>query len=1182
MVATNVAGTATATSAQTAVVQGLPPANTAAPTVSGTTTQGATLTGGLGSWSGSPSSYTQQWQRCDSAGANCAIVGSAGGTYPLTAADVGQTLRFRVTATNAWGSTVARSLQTAVIAAAPPANSTAPVVSGTVSEGQTISTSDGTWTYSPTSYAYQWQRSNAAGGYDDISGATSSTYKLVAADVDKRVRARVTATNAGGSAIAHSAATALVVTDRPVNTALPTIAGTTTEGSTLTGAVGTWSGSPATYARQWRRCDGTGANCVDIAGATGATHVLSAADINKTIRFQVTATNATATATATSSQTAIVRGLPPTNTSPPFISGTATEGSLLRAEEGTWTGTPTYMYEWQRCDSAGANCAAIPEHSGSGALILGSADIGKTIRVRITASNNYGSATMTTPATAQVAASPPANTTLPRIEGFTNVGATLTGHDGVWSFVNSYARQWRRCDAAGANCLDIAGATGSSYVVTSTDVGKTIRFRVTGTSTAGTKAVDSDSRSIAAAPTGLPLVFFGGSVNAVAPLADGGIAVGGTFTQVGAERNLVQLPKAGAGDTPNRSVVLKNASGQRVWPDAIVDDGSGGIYVGGAFTQVNGVARTNLARIDSTGAVTTFNPAPNATVRTLTRSGTTLYVGGDFTTIGGQSRSRLAALSSTGAPTTWAPNPNDIVAAMDIGPNGVLYAVGSFTTASGATRNRAAAWQVSTGALTSWSPNADATVWGLELVTSATAVTAVYLSGNFTTVGTTPRNMVARVDAAGAVQPWSPSFDSRPQAMQVAANGTLYVGGAFTTVNGVSRSRAAAIASDGSLTGWNPNADQTVYAIELDEAASTAYLGGSFNNVGTSPRAKVAAVDMSAGAVTTWNPRAAGSGETMRMLTSGTNIWVGGTFPTIANPQRSGLAKIDSAGQLTSWSPTVSGNSGSVNAFTTIGSTLYVGGSFTSIAGQSRASIAAFDGSGALTTFNPGVQGSVYSLAAADGNRIYVGGSFTQLNGNALNNLGAVTTTGGWVGFNPGPNGRVNALLVDGDRLYAGGAFTTATGRARNRAASWERSTTFVTDWNPDMNGAVNAITRAGGNIYLGGAFTTAGGLAQPYLAGYSATTGAAVSTPTPNSGVSALLGVGNKLYVGGAFSTFAGQSRIKAAAWDVGTSTLSAWALSSRASGNVAALGATGPIVASGSNAVWEHNGLTLSPPAP
>jgi hypothetical protein len=102
------------------------PSNTTAPAVSGTPTEGQTLTGATGSWASTTAvTYTYQWQRCNAQGGACAdISGSTGSTYTAQTADVGSTLRVRVTARNQDGSTAATSAQTAVVASAGPAGAT--------------------------------------------------------------------------------------------------------------------------------------------------------------------------------------------------------------------------------------------------------------------------------------------------------------------------------------------------------------------------------------------------------------------------------------------------------------------------------------------------------------------------------------------------------------------------------------------------------------------------------------------------------------------------------------------------------------------------------------------------------------------------------------------------------------------------------------------------------------------------------------------------------------------------------------------------------------------------------------------------------------------------------------------------------------------------------------------------
>jgi len=116
--ATNGAGTASATSARTAVVVALaPPTNVALPSISGVAQQGQTLSASTGTWSGNPTGFSYAWLRCGKKGGGCvAIAGATSATYLVGAADVGYTLRVTVTATNPAGPTAATSARTALVA----------------------------------------------------------------------------------------------------------------------------------------------------------------------------------------------------------------------------------------------------------------------------------------------------------------------------------------------------------------------------------------------------------------------------------------------------------------------------------------------------------------------------------------------------------------------------------------------------------------------------------------------------------------------------------------------------------------------------------------------------------------------------------------------------------------------------------------------------------------------------------------------------------------------------------------------------------------------------------------------------------------------------------------------------------------------------------------------------------
>lgn len=208
-------------------------------------------------------------------------------------------------------------------------------------------------------------------------------------------------------------------TGAPQNTALPAITGMANVGGVLTVSTGTWSGAPTSYAFHWWRCNSAGDSCASIAGAAASTYAPVAADQGWPLKATVDATNATGTTRAKSTPTAPITAATVTTTSAPVvsalptISGTTQVGGTLVATTGTWTGSPSsYAYQWQTCDSAGANCVAIAGATASTRLLT-SSDQGHTLRVSVKAANVGGSTTALSAASGIVAAAPVTATAQP-------------------------------------------------------------------------------------------------------------------------------------------------------------------------------------------------------------------------------------------------------------------------------------------------------------------------------------------------------------------------------------------------------------------------------------------------------------------------------------------------------------------------------------------------------------------------------------------------------------------------------------------------------------------------------------------------------------------------------------------------------------------------------------------------
>ncbi len=448
----------------------------ATPTITGTPKVGVTLTANPNASSWTPSSgvaFTYEWMR-----GSTPISGATSSTYTPVAADVGQTIKVKVTGTKA-GMTPANatSAPTAAVAAADatPMTPGTVTVSGTAKVGQTLTANEGTWSpaLSGAEYSYQWIR-----GSTEIAGATSKTYVPVAADVGQTLKVKVTGTKAGyTSANATSAATSAVAAGT-MTPGTVTVSGTAAIGSTLTANEGTWSPalSGAEYSYQWIR------GSTEIAGATSKTYVPVAADAGQTLKVKVTGTKAGYTsANATSAATAPVTGTMTAGTV--TVSGTAKVGQTLTANEGTWTPALSgaeYTYQWIRGASteiAGAT---------SKTYVPVAADVGQTLKVKVTGTKaGYTSANATSAATSAVAAGTMTPGTV-TVSGTAAIGSTLTANEGTWSPALSgaeYSYQWIR----GAS-TEIAGATSKTYVPVAADAGQTLKVKVTGTKAGYTSA----------------------------------------------------------------------------------------------------------------------------------------------------------------------------------------------------------------------------------------------------------------------------------------------------------------------------------------------------------------------------------------------------------------------------------------------------------------------------------------------------------------------------------------------------------------------------------------------------------------------------------------------------------------------------------------------------------------------
>ena len=514
----------TLTSAQTAAVLNINDTRTGLPVISGTVTEDQTLSvdaSGISDADGpSALSFTYQWLRNGSA-----VGGATGATYVLGDNDVGQRMSVRVSYTDAQNTAeTATSVQTALVQNINDLPSGLPVISGTVTEDQTLSVdtsgindADGPATLS---FTYQWLRNGNA-----VSGATGAAYVLGDNDVGQRMSVRVSYIDAQNTAeTATRVQTALVQNINDLPSGLPVISGTVTEDQTLsvdTSGISDADGPTAlSFTYQWLR------NGSAISGATATSYTVNDADVGQRISVRVSYTDTQNTAeTLTSAQTAAVINLNDTPTGLPVISGMVTEDQTLSVDtsgisDADGPATLSFAYQWLR------NGSAISGATGT-SYTLGDNDVGQRIGIRVSYTDTQNTAeTVTSVQTAVVQNLNDSPTGLPVITGSVTRGYELTADASAIHDVDAlgaFGYQWQR------DGIDIAGATDARYLLTQDDIGARMRVVVRYVDGQGTvETVNSASTESVAtfniAATGRPTIIGSATEDSVLSVDTGAIA----------------------------------------------------------------------------------------------------------------------------------------------------------------------------------------------------------------------------------------------------------------------------------------------------------------------------------------------------------------------------------------------------------------------------------------------------------------------------------------------------------------------------------------------------------------------------------------------------------------------------------------------------------------------------------
>lgn len=606
-----------------------------------------------------------------------------------------------------------------------------------------------------------------------------------------------------------------------------------------------------------------------------------------------------------------------------------------------------------------------------------------------------------------------------------------------------------------------------------------------------------------------------GTVNVVIPDGSGGIIIGGNFTQVG--------------DSMRNNLAHINAAGQVTALSATFDLEiyclllhNGILYVGGAFYQVNGNNHSKLVSFDmSTGQLTNWNPNVNYNwVKGLATDGTTLYVGGDFDKVNNINRKDLAAFDiATGNLTSWNPGTGsgsfEGVRTMYRHGN-TLYVGGDFTGLAGSTRNNIGAFNITTGTLTGFNPNADVGVHNIVAQNGK-----VYAAGYFTTIGGQARRKFVQLDSiSGSATSWNAQVPFFDIGNAIAVSGsTVFIAGRFTDAGGQKRQNFAAqdITTGNALSakanGYPANVGD---AFALCVTGNTVYVGGGFTSIGGYERVNIAGIDL----------------KNDKIIDLKTAVFA---YPFIP------AARIDNNKLYT----VINGGTSLLDPAGIIPGSSY------------RKHIAVYDVSNgyALTSFNPfdtftTFTGNVTCMEMS-GNYLYLGGNFSFMyNGQKYECLIRMDKTTGVIDtwkptfFNPIIGSKtVNTLAINNNRLYIGGFFASQTSGAVGNLMYYD----LVTNQQGygAYNDVVSSIYPYRDKIYVGGRFTGFNAFARNKLAAMDTTAAGTLLEWNPsvkNGDVGVVMPHRDKVFVGGYFDTVSGQGRNNFAVIDTGSTRLWPW----------------------------------------
>ncbi|RYY65860.1 MAG: hypothetical protein EOO12_05860 [Chitinophagaceae bacterium] len=633
-------------------------------------------------------------------------------------------------------------------------------------------------------------------------------------------------------------------------------------------------------------------------------------------------------------------------------------------------------------------------------------------------------------------------------------------------------------------------------------------------------------------------------ISAMAVQGDGRLIIAGGFTSYNgtAIRSLARLNLDGTldnsfvtGTGPNSSVL------------SIAVDANGKIFIGGFFTQYNGVSRNRIAVLNSDGSLDlTFDPADafNNSVSALALQGDgKILAGGNFTTYRGVAANRIARInadgSSDGTFNTGA-GFNQTVSALALRPDGGVIAGGSFTTYNGGTANRLVRLDASGGADATFAANIGTGPASAVNTVGLRSDGAIYVAGSFTAFNGVNAGRIVCLAANGQLQPGfagGTGFLNTVNSVSVQADGKALAGGMFLGFQNNLAFRVARINSNGTFdTRFNATTGAGSIVNQVAQQSDGKYLfAGLFSFYNGQSTERIVRTDAT-GATDATFASGTGFNGTVRalLLQPDGKILAGGDFTTYNGSAANHIIRLNSDGSADAAFLLPGGANNAVYSFARCSDgKIIVGGNFATYGGVGVSHLIRLNSDGTLdNSFQaPGINNIVQTVLVQSDGKVVAGGDFTSPSGRLFraNTDGSMDNSLN-TGF--GFDFTVAALAQQADgKLLVGGGFSNYDVDASSFLVRLNADGTRDNTFNPGVSSWVYAIAvQPDTKILLGGAFASAGGAAITGIARLDAT-GVADATFSVGSSLtgdvrSICLLSGNKILLGGAFTAYNGVRR--------------------------------------------------------